>query len=277
MAAFYLWPVINIVRGSFSDESGRPVGLQNYAEVLSSNYFLDALLFTFRVSLISTLIAAVLAVIMALALRGSFAGKKLALFISQYNLSVPRLAAAMLMVFLLSQTGLLSSLAHSLGLAEAARDFPWLVNDAKGIGLCVVFVWKFFPYIGLSALGVLQSTSLEYEQQAATLGIGKWRRFFHVTLPSITPAVAIPSIFVFAASFGDYEVPAILGSAQSRSLSVMLYLKYADPDMKNQPEAFAMMLLTALALTAVVLVYRLAANARTPQGQERAAERTRSQ
>lgn len=256
MAVAYIWPVVTVIQGSFSGDDGQPVGWQNYEDVLNSYYFWDSLLFTIKVSLISTGISMTLAVILALALRETFAGKKLALFISQYNLSIPRLAAAMIMVLLLSPTGFLSSLAHQAGLTESVKDFPWLVYDSKGIGLIIVFVWKFFPYIGLSVLGILQGASLEYEQQAATLGIGKFRRFFHVILPTVIPAIAVSSILVFAASFGDYEVPAILGSAQKRSVSVMLYLKYLDPDMKDRPEAFAMMVLISLVLVAVILLYR---------------------
>jgi putative spermidine/putrescine transport system permease protein len=267
MAVAYVWPVLTVIQGSFSGEDGRFAGWRNYWDVLNSYYFWDSLLFTLKVSLLSTAISMALAIVLALALRETFPGKKIALFISQYNLSIPRLAAAMIMVFLLSQTGFLSSLAHRAGLTESVRDFPWLVYDSKGIGLMIVYTWKFIPYIGLSVLGILQGASLEYEQQAATLGVGKLKRFFHVILPAVVPAVAVSSILVFASSFGDYEVPAILGSSQKRSVSVMLYLKYVDPDMKDQPEAFAMMVLTSLTLMAAILIYRrLAASGARKRG-----------
>ncbi|MDR1571661.1 MAG: sugar ABC transporter permease [Clostridiales Family XIII bacterium] len=256
MGVAYVWPVIAVVWGSLSGDDGRFAGWRNYSEVLNSYYFWDSLLFTFRVSLVSTAVSVALAIALAMALRDSFPGKRLALFVSQYNLSIPRLAAAMIMVFLLSQTGFLSSLARQAGLTESIGDFPWLVYDSRGIGLMAVFVWKFVPYIGLSVLGILQGASAEYEQQAATLGVGMLGRFFHVILPTVVPAVAVSSILVFASSFGDYEVPAILGSPQRRSVSVMLYLKYVDPDMKDPPEAFAMMALTSLALMAAILTYR---------------------
>jgi putative spermidine/putrescine transport system permease protein len=256
MAVAYIWPLITIIQGSFLSDKGQPVGWQNYLDLLNSYYFRDSLLFTVRVSLISTVISMTLAVVLALALRGTFVGKKLTLLVSQYNLSIPRLAAAMMMVFLLSQTGFLSALSHMTGLTESVKDFPWLVYDSKGIGLIIVFVWKFFPYIGMSVLGVLQGSSLEYEQQAATLGIGKFRRFFHVILPTVIPAISVSSILVFASAFGDYEVPAILGSSQKRSISVMMYLKYVDPDMKDRPEAYAMMVLTSLVLISFILIYR---------------------
>ena len=260
MVVAYIWPIITIIQGSFLSDNGQFSGLKNYSDVLNSYYFRDSLFFTIKVSLISTLISIVLAITMAMALRGTFAGKKIALFICQYNLSIPRLAAAMMMVFLLSKTGFVSSITHQLGLTESVGDFPWLVYDSAGIGLIVVFVWKFSPYICLAALGILQGASLEYEQQAATLGIGKFKRFIYIVLPTVIPAVAVSSVLVFAASFGDYEVPAILGSTQHRSVSVMMYLKYVDPDMKDRPEAYAMMVLTSIVLIAIILTYRRVAS-----------------
>ncbi|MDR3315871.1 MAG: sugar ABC transporter permease [Coriobacteriales bacterium] len=257
LAVAYLWPVFSNVRASFHDDGGTFVGLQNYSDVLTSYYFTDSLLFSLKVSVLSTVISMVLAIILALALRETFVGKKLAVFICQYNLSIPRMAAAMIMLFLISQTGWLSSIAHWLGLTDSAAQFPFLAYDSRGIGLMIVFIWKFAPYICMSVLGILQGASLEFEHQAATLGIGKVKRFFHIILPNIIPATAVASILVFAASFGDYEVPAILGSAQSRPLSVMVYLKYLDPHLRNRPEAFVIMVLMTCVLMAVIITYWL--------------------
>ena len=81
----------------------------------------------------------------------------------------------MMMIMLLSQVGVFSSIAYRAGLTGSARTFPWLVRDTRGIGITIAFVWKYFPYIGLSVPDVLQSVSPEYERQAATLGAGTVR------------------------------------------------------------------------------------------------------
>ena len=111
------------------------------------------------------------------------------------------------------------------------------MNDSQGLGLIITFTWKFFPYIGMSVLGVLQGASLEYEDQAAVLGVGRFRRFWHVTLPMIIPATSIASIIVFAAAFGDYEIPWVLGTSTHRALSVYTYLKYSDPALMDRARA----------------------------------------
>ena len=266
MGGAYLIPVLSNITNSLKDEAGDYVGLQNYADVWNSYYFLDSFWFTLKIALVTTVVSTVLAIIAAMALRETFIGKKLVLFLFQYNLCMPHIAVAMMAVMLLSQTGALSTLSNLLGLTEGAADFPWLVRDSRGIGIALTFVWKYFPYIGLSALGVLQGASLEYEQQAAVLGVGKYRRFFHVILPNILPAITVAMIMVFTAAFGEYEIPALLGSSAHRSLSMMIYIKFCDLSTRNVPQAYAMMSMMVIALMAVIVTCYVAASKR--QGAE---------
>ena len=256
MAVGYVVPVISNVIGSLQDKQGGFVGLENWMTVLTSYYFLDSLLFTLKVALVSTALAMVIAVVCALALRRTFVGKKLVVLMFQFNLTIPRMAAAMMLLLLLSQTGMISQIAHALGITQGTADFPYLIQDQAGVGLIIAFTWKFFPYIGMSVLGILQGASLEYEDQAAVLGVGRFRRFWHVTLPMIVPATSIASIIVFAAAFGDYEIPMVLGNSSHRVLSIYTYLKYSDPAMMNRPESYVLMVTMIVVLMAVILVYR---------------------
>ncbi len=256
MALGYAVPIFTNVLYSLQDESGVFVGLENYQSVFTSDYFADSLLYTLKVSLCSTFLAMVIAVVVALALRQTFVGKRLVVFMFQFNLTIPRMAAAMMLLLLLSQTGMLSQLCCYFGITEDAGGFPWIVRDSHGLGLIIAFTWKFFPYIGMSVLGILQGASLEYEQQAATLGVGKFKRFWHITLPMIIPATSIASIIVFAAAFGDYEIPTILGSTSHRMLSVFTYTKFTDFALMDKPEAYVLMVVMAVVLTIIILLYR---------------------
>ena len=256
MAVGYVVPVAANVVGSLQDDGGSFVGIQNWVSVLTSYYFIDSLLFTLRVALVSTLLAMVIAVVVALALRRTFVGKRLVVLMFQFNLTVPRMAAAMMLLLLLSQTGMLSQLSRAVGLTQGTADFPYLIQDQAGVGLIIAFTWKFFPYIGMSVLGILQDASLEYEDQAAVLGVGRFKRFWHVTLPLIVPATSIASIIVFAAAFGDYEIPMVLGNSSHRVLSIYTYLKYSDPALMNRPESYVLMVCMIAVLAVVILVYR---------------------
>lgn len=258
MAFAYVIPLASNAIASFHDESGNFVGLANYKSVLTSYYFLDSLIYTLKISITATVVSMIVAVVIALALRETFVGKKLAVFVFQINLTVPRMAAGMIMVMLLSQTGFISQIAYILGIIDGTSEFPWLVYDSNGLGIVIAFVWKFFPYIGISVLGVLQDASREYEDQAATLGVGRLRRFLHVTLPMILPATSVAAIMVFAAAFGDYELPMILGNANNHMLSVYTYMRYCDFTMMNKPEAYVLMIIMSVVLAVVILIYRRA-------------------
>ena len=256
MALGYAIPVASVVVMSLEDDAGAFVGIQNYTDVLTSYYFLDSLWFTLRTAIISTALAMAIAVIVALALRQTFVGKKIVLLMFQFNMTIPRMAAAMMIILLLSQYGLIAQIAHGLGFIDSAAQFPWLIRDTEGLGLIATFTWKFFPYIGMSVLGVLQGASQEYEDQSATLGVGRVKTFFHVTLPMILPATSIASIIVFAAAFGDYEIPQILSGTTHRMLSVYTYQKYTDPAMMDKPESYVLMVMMSLVLIIVIMVYR---------------------
>ncbi len=256
MGVAYIAPIVSNIIMSFQNDDGEFVGIDNYVSVYTSYYFLDSLLFTLRVALLATIISMVIAVVVALALRETFIGKRLVVLMFQFNLTVPRMAAAMMIMLLLSQTGALSKIAYSLGLIDSASSFPWLIHDQGGWGLVFTFAWKFFPYIGMSVLGVLQGASREYENQAAVLGVGRFKRFWHVTLPLIIPATSIASIIVFSAAFGDYEIPMILGDSSNDMLSVLTYTKYTDIDLMDKPASYVLMITMMVILIVVILVYR---------------------
>ncbi len=255
MGGSYLIPILSNIVNSLRNDVGDYVSFRNYTDVWNSYYFLDSFWFTLKIALITTIVSTLLAIIVAMALRETFFGKNIVLFLFQYNLCIPHMVVAMMMIMLLSQTGVVSMLSHMLGFTEGAESFPWLVRDSKGIGIILTFVWKYFPYIGLSALGILQGASLEYEHQAAVLGVGKYKRFFHVILPNILPAISVAMIMVFTAAFGEYEIPALLGSSAHRSLSMMIYMKFCDLSTRNVPQAYAMMSMMVIALMAVIVTF----------------------
>ena len=265
MGAGYVVPIASNVYMSTLDSADNFIGLDNYIRVLSSYYFVDSLLYTLKIAFVSTALAMIIAIVVALALRQTFIGKKLTIFCFQVNLTVPRMAAAMMMMLLLSQTGMVSQVAHALGLVDSAGTFPLIMRDAGGVGIIIAFVWKFFPYIGMSVLGILQGASIELEQQAALLGVGRFKRFFHVTLPLIMPACAIATIIVFSAAFGDYEIPAVLGGSTHRTLSVFTYMQYSNADLLDKPASYVLMVIMPIVLSVIIIVYWKLVNRKNEQ------------
>lgn len=227
-----------------------------YANILLGEYyapqFWQGLLFTAWLAAASTLASAALAVAAALLLRRTFAGKRVSTFLLQFSLPIPHLVAAVGMLFLLSQSGLLARIGAHLGVIGSPSEFPILVRDGCGIGIIVAYLWKEVPFVGLILLATLQALGDDYEDAARTLGARPWQRFRHVTLPLIRPALVSSSLIVFAFVFGAYEIPGVLGVRYPKALPVLAYQMFISPDLNDRASGMALSLIISLIVMGVV-------------------------
>ena len=235
------------------------LSLQSYANILLSERYAEqfwtGLLLSLWISLVSTTLSAALAVGAALLLRRAFRGKRLSVFLFQFNLPIPHIVAAIGVLFLFSQGGLLSRVGAQTQMLRAPSDFPILVRDAYGVGIVMSYVWKEVPFMGVIVLAVLQSLGENYEDSARNLGANSWQRFRYVTLPLIMPALLSTSIIVFAFTFGAYEVPGVLGVRFPRVLPVMALRFFLDADLNARAEAMAVSMMITVIIMILVAVY----------------------
>lgn len=210
---------------------------------------------TLRIALVPTVLAAVLGVGGALALRRTGRRRHWADRLFALNLAVPHLVGALCMLLLLSQTGLLSRLAYTAGLARGPQRFPALTADAFGWAIVAEYVWKEAPFVGVVALAALGPGVTELERAAATLGAGPWQRLRWITLPALAAPVGAASVLVLAFAAGSYEVPFLLGRPYPASLPVVAYQYYRDTDLSSRPLAMAAAVAVAALSTVLVGTY----------------------
>lgn len=217
----------------------------HYLVILRSRDFYLSLGLTLYIATVSTLLATVLAVGVALLLRRAFAGSRVITWIVQLPLPVPHLVAAAGFVLLLTQSGLLARVGYQLGWLTQPSQFPVLVFDRWQIATILVYLWKEIPFIGLVVLAILKGMGAEYEEVAQTLGANRWQRFRYVLLPLIMPGITVTAVIVFAFVFGSFEIPLLLGQRYPNVLPVTAYRLYVDPDLARRPEAMAMGIIIA--------------------------------
>ncbi len=253
-------PVINSIQKSFSLYDGTFVGFDNYINAINNVYFQDAFVYTLKITLISIVITMVSAVILAMAIRKTFVGKKLTLFLLQFDISMPTITCASMMIIVLSQAGFTSSLFYNLGLITSYTEFPNIFSDPQGRGLILSVVWMFVPYIALSFLAVLHSLSSDQEDQAATLGVGKIKRFIYITLPSLKSSIAYTAVLCFACVFGSFELPSLVG--REHTLVTLAYYYFTDVAMfmPEHMQSYAMSIILfviTVAVSSVLMYYSL--------------------
>ena len=264
----FIIPVLYSITESLFDYRGTFVGFDNYLNALDDIYFQDAFIYTLRITLISIVITMVSAVILAMAIRKTFIGKRLTLFLLQFDVSMPAVTCASMMLIAFSQTGFTSSLFYNLGLISSYSEFPNIFINPNGHGLILSVVWMFIPYIALSFLAVLHSISNDQEDQAATLGVSKMKRFIYITLPSLKSSIAYTSVLCFACVFGSFELPSLVG--REHSLVTLAYYYYSDVPlmMPEHMESYAIsiiLFIITMVVSSILMYYSLVSSRRNDQ------------
>ncbi len=221
------------------------MSLVHFQHVLTDPDFLLSLGLTVYVSLTSTLIAAAVSVVAAVAMVSFQQSRRLVDFVFQLPLTVPHLVIATAVVFLLAPTGLVSRIAQALGVVDGAAGFPLMINDTWGMGIIVTYVWKEIPFITLMILSVLENAGNELLEVGKTLNADRWQRFRYIILPTISPSLGAACLIVFAYTFGAFEVPYLLGRTYPMTLPVWAYRNYSDVDLLARPEGIATGILIA--------------------------------
>jgi putative spermidine/putrescine transport system permease protein len=97
-------------------------------------------------------------------------------------------------------------------------------------GVVLVHLLPSLPYMVMVMSGVFANYDVEFEQQAYSLGAGKIRAFFHVTLPAVAPGIVTGSLFVFLISWSQYILTVLIGGGRVITLPVLLFAFAAAGD-----------------------------------------------
>jgi len=260
VGVFFLGGVGQALAQSFGYQPylpGSQLSTDAYTALWTDPAVRSSLLLTARVAVLSTALAAVLAVAAAFLIRRLGRGRAAITGLFQANLAVPHLVGALCMLLLLSQGGLLSRLAHAVGLTVNPAAFPAITNDRFGVAIIAEYVWKETPFLTVLVLAALSRGAADLEAAARVLGARAGQRLRHVTLPLLAPSLAGGSILVFAFAAGSYEVPYLLGRPYPATLPVVALQYYNDTDLTSRPQAMAVAVLIAVLSGLAVAGYQL--------------------
>ena len=241
--------------GFFAPIGEHAFTLTHYSAMLLNREFQLSLFLTITVAAISTVLSAAAGVGLALSVRRLTGRWPLLNALVQVPIAVPHIVMAVLLLNVISQSGLVARIAYAAGLLATPNEFPVLVNDRYSIGIVAAYVLKESPFIAVVALAMLARIGGEYEALAATLGASRWQRFRYVTFPMLAPAVVSSSVIVFAFIFGAFEVPFLLGRPYPSMLGVVAQRRFTSIDLTERPDAIALSVLMAIITAACVWAY----------------------
>ena len=67
-------------------------------------------------------------------------------------------------------------------------------------------VWRGMPFVAITLLAGLQTISPSLYEAATLDGAGPWQRFRHVTLPMLSPIIAVVMTFSVLLTFTDFQL-----------------------------------------------------------------------
>ncbi len=220
---FFFLPLSQIMKMALYDNSGVYIGLKNFAEYFSSPNMLSSFKNSFTVSGIVTLVTFLLAFFYAYSIsRIRFRGKYIFRYISMLSLFTPTMLHGIALVYLFGRQGIVSNILVSWLNTKmgTAHVFPFDIYGAVGIVISEVIYTFPHAYLILSVSFAMSDYRL-YEA-AETLGAGRFRRFFTVTLPSVKYGVVSALTTIFILSFTDMGAPKIVGG-QYNVMAVDIY------------------------------------------------------
>lgn len=171
---------------------GRPVGLQNYVDMLRDPVFWIGLRVTFSLYFISLIAQLLIGLWVAMMLNRAFVGARGLRTILLSPLAMPPVAVGMMWLILLDPAfGPVEYLLEVLGLPEML----FLASPAQVVPtLAAIDTWQYTPLIVIILLGGLQSLPEDPYQAAIIDGATAVQRFFRITLPLLRPAIVTAAV-----------------------------------------------------------------------------------
>ena len=257
LVVFRIYPFIDAFRISmFSQRIGRPeefVGLGNFQEILfentmHGNLFRESLAVTFRYVFLTVPLVLVFALFVAFILN--FKIKGIGFFRTAFY--IPSILGGSVSIALLwravwGNSGLINSfialIVNALNflpfinIAVADAQVGWLVQGNTALlVMALLRAWQ-FGSVMLIFLSALQNVPASLYEAASMDGAGKWRQFFTVTVPIITPTILFNTIQLMVAAFQEfnapYLVPAQPGGPNNATLLLNIFIYDRAFNMNN--------------------------------------------
>ncbi len=243
ISAFFLLPLaLNIFR-SQNGLSMTGVG-QHYVKLLTDPYYLGVLLETLKVSLIATLASLLVGYPVAFFMV-RFAGRWSGVVV--FFVIAPLLTSIIMRTFgwrvLLARRGLFNTWLGQIGL----MPHPQNIAD-ETIAVYVGLVHVLVPFMVLSISAVLQGVDVRLEESARVLGAGRFRTFWHVTLPLSAEGIATGCLLTFVVTNGSFLTMLLLGGGKITTIALLIYQQFST----TQDVGFAAAMGNVLLVVAVI-------------------------
>jgi multiple sugar transport system permease protein len=238
--------------------AGEWVGLDNFRYLIGDSVAQLSLFNTVVYTVLASAMKFVLGLWLALLLNRNLPFKSFFRAIVLLPWIVPTALSAIAFWWLYdAQFSVLSWMLTRLGWIDAYIDFlgdPWNARWST----IAANVWRGVPFVAISLLAGLQTISPSYYEAAAIDGATPWQQFWHVTLPLLTPIIAVVMTFSVLFTFTDFQLIYVLtrgGPLNATHLMATLAFQRAIPGGSLGEGAALATLMVPFLLAAIMFSY----------------------
>ena len=213
LGCFMVYPLVDVFVYSmeegynFASQTFFDTGFYNFSYVLHDPYFLQAVKNTFLMVVITVPLSTGIALLISVALSSIKPLRNLFQTIYFLPYVTNTLAVGLVFMILFKKTaysdGLINLLIHLFG--GPSVDFIEGPYPAKMFVMCLYIIWVVMPFKILLLTSALASVNEHYYNAAKVDGTSKFRIFYKITLPMISPTLFYLVITGFIGAFKEYS------------------------------------------------------------------------
>ena len=256
---FKLNPFFNALLLSFQQNNlirePKWVKLQNYQQLLfEDELFKTSLIVTFKYVFLTVPLVLVFALFIAYILN--FKIKGVNFFRTAYyipSILGGSVAVSIVWKFIFGNDGVINAMLDMVGL----EPVMWLTDTRYAlIVLSLLKAWQ-FGSVMVIFLSALQNVPQSLYEAASIDGAGKWRSFFTITVPMITPVILFNAVQLLVKSFQEFNSAYLISDGGPLNSTYLLNLfiyknAFSSFKMGYASAASWIMFIIIMALTAVV-------------------------
>jgi multiple sugar transport system permease protein len=188
------------------DGSGGFIGLGNFISLAKDSVFLLSIFNTLLYTVVASIIKFGLGLYLALLLNNRMPFKAMIRAIVLLPFVVPTVLSAIAFWWIYdAQFSIISWVLVKWGLIDRYIDFlgqPWNARWA----VIAANIWRGIQFVAITLLAGLQTIPPSLYEAATLDGATPWQRFWYITLPVLSPIIAVVMTFSVLFTFTDFQL-----------------------------------------------------------------------
>jgi multiple sugar transport system permease protein len=254
LGALFVAPLVQTILLSFQD--GAALSLANYRRMAGDLNFIPALRNTFALVIVIIPVQFALAIAMGLMVQKLAHGREFVMWIWTIPLAVSDLAAGLVWLAILQNSGYLNTALYELGLISGPT--AWLNSETPltlFAGIAIAETWRATAIVLIILVAGMQLIPKEYAEAADIFGATPWVKLRKITLPLLKPSIQSALILRTVLAFEVFAVVYALGGRNFPVIVGEAFVWQHDNQNYGVAAAYAVFVMAiSLAVTVVYLV-----------------------